>query len=373
MSKKRIAILSNFPGGLYFDEIPKPGYYQVWLEALFHAFCSLDDYEIHWVVANKHIKKSKEYILKGQHFHLIPKARLTMGLYTAYCYDRYQIGKCLKKIQPDLVHAWGTEDCYGLCAKDFKGKRVISMQGMLNACYQRAKMSKFARVQRLYEPSICNSDSYITTESQWAADRVKELAPHADVTLWEYAAEPRFFAIKRNPTPEPTCLMAGTNSHLKNVRLAIQAFSQPELSHVKLYLAGVKPDAYDNLPDNIIPLGFVGRDEVANLLSTTWCLVHPSLADSSPNIVKEARVIGVPAIVTTECGGKQYIDNGKSGFVITPNNLEELVAAVLHVTSSREKSLEMGSHQHELCRQLLSEKTMIDGLKRIYKRVLEST
>lgn len=167
--------------------------------------------------------------------------------------------------------------------------------------------------------------------------------------------------------------MAGTNSHVKNVQLAIKAFSQPELSHVKLYLAGVQPGAYDNLPENIIPMDFVGRDEVANLLSTTWCLVHPSLADSSPNIVKEARVIGVPAIVTTECGGKQYIDNGKSGFVIKPNNLEELVAAVLHITSSREKSLEMGAHQHELCRQLLSEQTMIDGLKRIYKRILEST
>ena len=166
--------------------------------------------------------------------------------------------------------------------------------------------------------------------------------------------------------------MAGTNSPVKNVTLAIQAFSRPELRHVKLYLAGVKPGTYDNLPDNIIPLGFVERDEVANLLSTTWCLVHPSLADSSPNIVKEARVIGVPAIVTTECGGKQYIDQGKSGFVIKPNNLEELITAVLHITSSREKSLKMGSHQHEYCRHLLSEQTMIEGLKRLYNRVLET-
>lgn len=340
--------------------------------SLFHAFCSMSEYEVHWVIANKHVKEEKDYEIQGQYFHLIPKARLTIGLYSAYVYDRYQIGKCLKKIQPDLVHAWGTEDCYGLCAKDFKGKKILSIQGMLNAYCQRSKMSRFARVQRFYEPSTCKAIPCITAESQWSADRVNELAPDVNVTLLEYAAEPRFFQIKRKPTDEPTCLMAGTNSHVKNVQLAIKAFSRPELRHVKLYLAGVRPGTYDNLPDNIIPLGFVGRDEVANLLSTTWCLVHPSLADTGPTIVKEARVVGLPVVLTTECGSKQYIVEGKSGFVIKPNNLEELISVVLHITSSREKSIEMGSHQHELCRQLLSEQTMIDGIKRIYSQVLSN-
>lgn len=369
MSRPVIAILCNFPAWLVNDEIPiRAGHYAVWLMSLHEALKKQSLYDIHWITLHKDIDKKIVFDVANQHFHVLPAARRKIGLYTAYLYDRWQIKKELRQIKPHLLHAWGTEYCYGLAIKDFKGKSILSMQGVLKACIERVKMSPFEIKHSKYETPAIQAADLITTESPWAVDRVLEQVPQASVTLWEYAAETRFFDAKREIAASPFCLMAGSNTPVKDVPTAIAAFSRPELQHIKLYLAGIPPEAYPNLPSNIILLGRIGRDKMVELLSSTWCLVHPSLADSSPNIVKEARVIGVAAIVTTECGGKQYIEDGKSGFVIKPKDVDALTKAVLYITKDKQTATTMGLYNIDSCRHALSATTMINNLISIYRQ-----
>lgn len=106
----------------------------------------------------------------------------------------------------------------------------------------------------------------------------------------------------------------------------------------------MKREDFPNLPGNIIPHGAVDRPGMAALLGKAWCLVHPSLADTGPTILKEARVAGVAAVVTSECGAKQYIQQGKSGFIIPPHDVQALVDAVLQVTKSRKIAAQMGTY-----------------------------
>ena len=107
------------------------------------------------------------------------------------------------------------------------------------------------------------------------------------------------------------------------------------------------------------------------LLAETWCLVHPSLADTCPNIVKEARVMGIPAIVTTECGAKQYIVHEKSGYIIPCDNDLALADAVLKITKTAETSLSMGAYDQERCRKALSADTMYYTLVQLYEKLLQ--
>lgn len=372
MSKRPvIAILCNFPAWLVNDKIPvRPGHYAVWLIALHEALKKDDTFDIHWVTLSKEIKKRVDFTAENQHFHVLPAARKTIGLHTAYVYDRWQIRKCLKGIKPDLVHGWGNEYCYGLAVKDFKGKSILSIQGAMQAYVQRADMGSFQTRQSKYEPQAVRAAKFITTESGWAADRIRELSPTAPIHHWDYAVEERFFGISRQMSPAPECILAGTSTPVKNVATAIAAFSRPELRHVKLYLAGIAPGEYQQLPENIIPLGRINRDEMAARLASSWCLIHPSLADTGPTIVKEARVVGLPVIVSSECGSKQYVEEGKSGFIIPPRDVDALVKAVLHVTSSRENAQAMGDYNRESCRKALSAETMVAGLISIYRSQL---
>lgn len=367
----KIAILADFPVWLLNDKMPtQGGHYAVWLVSMYEALKRQNEYEIHWVVLNKTVKKDFNFSSANQHFHVVHACKLTLSMYTAHWYNRWKIARLLKTLKPDLVHAWGVETSYGLCAMDFKGKTLLSVQGCLTACLQRAAMSKYHVRQAKHEANIYKSVTLITTESAWAAERVRELAPQAEIKLWEYAAESRFFNVQRKLSAYPSALMAGTPSIVKDHVSAISAFSRPELSHITLYIAGVGAQTYQNVPPNVKPLNRVSREEITALLSSVWCLVHPSLADSSPNIVKEARVVGVPALVTTECGGKQYVVDGKSGFVIKPKDINALANAVLQMTQSQEVSLQMGAFDCERCRTALNEDTMISGILDIYHKLI---
>ena len=246
--KKTIAILADYP-------VKKANHHQaVWLTELHRELEKREQYDIHWVILSKKHAKYEEYIARKQHFHILPCGSRTLAQFLHYLPDRWKIAKLLNKIRPDLLHAWGTEGCNGLCAADFPGKKLFSLQGALTAYMQRAEMGAFMKRQAHFEKKIIRAVPFITTESEWARDRVHELAPNAHVRLWEYATESRFFAAERKISDSPCCLLASKNSDIKNIPLAIQAFSSPELRHVTLYLAGVPADAYPDLPDNIIPL-----------------------------------------------------------------------------------------------------------------------
>lgn len=371
-SKKKIAILASFPAWIVAPTLQSPGgHYAVWLVSLYEALSTMASrYEIHWIVMEKYIRKSTLIENNHQFFHLLPAYSLKLAQRIHYLTERFLIAREIKRINPDLVHAWGTEKFYALAGKCFNGKKILSMQGILSACCQRAEMPSFQVRQSHFEPKTMRAYQHITAESEWGIDRCRELAPYSTMHLWDYATNQLFFEGSRHLSSQPSCLMAGTDTPLKNVACAIEAFSQPELSHITLYLAGIAKGQYENLPANVIPLGRVSREEIKNKLSSVWCLVHPSLADSCPNIVKEARVMGVPCVVTTECGAKQYVVHEKSGYVIPVKNCDALAKAVLKMTESADTSLRMGAYDRERCRKALSADTMIRKLFELYEQVL---
>ncbi|MBR4107710.1 MAG: glycosyltransferase family 4 protein [Akkermansia sp.] len=371
--KPKIAILSNIAVWNIRPEIPRNQVHDMpWLYAFHKALQMQDIYEIHWITQNKYIPRAIHFEEQGQHFHVLPKARLMIGLYTMYAHDRYVTARELRKIQPDLVHTWGTEDCYGLCGKDFKGKWLHSVQGLLNACVEYAPMGKFFSIHRYYEPQVLRKANFITTESQWAAERVCDTAPRPDIKIWDYAVEEQFFRIQRNLAPSPTCLYCGSDSQIKNIQTAVAAFSSPELSHVKLLLAGVSPEQHPEYPANVIALGKKSREEVASLLSQAWCLVHPSLADTGPTAAKEALTVGVPLVISSHCGCKQYVQEGKTGYVVEPRDVQGIIQAVLNITQSRDKCLEMSDYARNLGQNTFSLEAMRNGIMDIYREILSS-
>lgn len=372
MKKKPIiAILCRYPTWLHCSHIPeRKGHYEVWHVSLHEAFANDDEFEIHRIILDEKVKRQIDFIDKGAHFHILPRTHRKIGLFTAYVMDRIRVARFLKQLKPDLVHAWGTEYSYGLCALDFQGKKLLSLQGHLTAYAKMSKMSKFEYCQSFYEPYIFRNMPRITTESEWAREQVLKITPDADVQLWDYAVEERFFSGTRELAQSPNCVLSGYNSPRKNIELAIRAFSRPELLHVKLYLAGTRECDFDNLSPNIIPMGAVSRDDLVKLLNQTWALVQPSFADTGPTAVKEARVMGIPAIVTHDCGAKRYIVQGKSGFVIDPRSEQQLVNAVLSITKDEKTSIDMGKYDQERCKEALSSKTMVDGIRKIYRDII---
>lgn len=370
--KKTIAILANFPAWLYTDKLPDyNNHYDVWLVALHENLARQDEFDVHWVTFSSHVRKPLRFDSLSQHIHVLPRYKRLFGPFTLHALDRIKVARELSRIRPDMVHSWGTEDCYGLCARDFKGRKLHSVQGAMRACVKRAWFNYFVFLHSFYEPCVWKSIPHITTESPWAADRVREIVPAAKPIHLEYAVEDRFFHIERKPAATPQCLYLGSYTNLKNVAFLIEAFADPRLSHIKLKLAGFPHSfAPEVVPSNVEVIGIVGREKIAALLSESWALVHMSLGDTGPTVVKEARVAGLPVVLSDCCGSTQHVEEGKSGFILSPNDKEGFIKAVLEVTRNVETSLAMGAHGRERCREALSKQKMLDTLLHLYRNIL---
>lgn len=374
MSKPTVAILADFPAFLADASLPKPqGHYAVWLAALFSALENQDEFEIHWIVLSKDVSAPRYVEAKNQHIHILPRARKTIGLYTLYLLDRWRVARILEQIRPDLLHAWGSEDCYAYCGRFFEGKKLLSIQGILTSYMQRGAMSSFHRRHSRYELPSIRAYRHVTTESPWAADRINELVPGRILHHLEYAVEDVFFATPRRMSARPCVLFAGSDTPIKNLPVLLKAFQDPRLSGITLKLAGISPDHHPGLPANIQALGRVSRQGMTSLLAETWCLVHPSLADTGPTIVKEARVMGVPVVLSSECGSKQHVREGKSGFVLEPHDTEGFIQSLLQVCASRETAEQMGVCDQEACRKALCSTTMRAELLELYRELLSET
>ena len=373
--KPKIALLADFPLGRIFSEMASPkGHYGVWLEALFHAFEKQNEIEVHWVTVSFEVKKACHWQAGGQFFHVLPRLKKTIGLYTGYFYERRQIKQLLASLKPDLVHAWGTEDVYAISGADYKGQKILSVQGVLTACCQRGQMPSFVRKQSFWERRAVKKYPLFTAESPWARDRVLEIHPMGKGRVIEYGVEEFFFDVPRKLSEKPTCFYGGALNALKGIPELLEAFASPELSHVELRLAGDGPLAEEikqRALSNVVLLGRISREKMVEELASAWCLVHPTHADSSPNIVKEARVLGVAVVSTPEGGQTQYVEEGKSGFMVPVKNPSALKQAILAVVESPEKALSMGTWGQSECREALLPSLTSQKFIALYQELLE--
>lgn len=374
MNKKPvIAILADFPLFLVHADYPRRGwYYAVWLETLYEAFQRDGRYEVHWIVFCRSARHRYVFSAGGQTFHVLPTIPGNISQLLHYCTDCWVAHHELRRIAPDIIHAWGTETRHAVVAGAYRGacRKLLSMQGIIAALLARAPMPAYYRRQLPFEQRAMAQFDVVSVESEWGRDRCLEIVPEAKIELWEYAVNRAFFSVERRLSARPTCLVAGADIPLKNVETAIAAFRSPALAHVDLLVAGVEGGRYADLPPNIHLLGGVDHSRIRDLLGEVWCLLHPSLADTSPNIVKEARVAGVPVIVSSDCGGTQYVEHEKSGYIVEPRDTAGIIRSVLVLTQNEAVNLSMGACEQETCRRALCEETMVRGLWRLYAGLL---
>src|SRR3954447_5493890 len=111
----RVAILAVYP----LHEIPglshlaARGSHATWLPQLGASLAEDPELDVHWVVVSKAPVPEEPIRWMGQTFHCL-HSPARFRIYRAYRPDCRLIRGRVREIDPDLVHSWGTEDCYGL-------------------------------------------------------------------------------------------------------------------------------------------------------------------------------------------------------------------------------------------------------------------
>jgi glycosyltransferase involved in cell wall biosynthesis len=285
----------------------------------------------------------------------------------------------LDEIQADLIHGWGTEDVYGLAAVLSGRPNIVSMQGILSAILLKSWMHPREYFQALLELYCLRKAQVITTESEWGAAAVRKRRGIKPVEIVEYGVQKVFFSTQWQPVAENNLtIFVGRIEAGKGIQDLVEAFRDPALSGSELVVVGgVEGEWAKKLqkvaPTNIRWLGRKTAEETAQYMSKAWCLVLPTRADTSPNVVKEARVIGLPVITTRNGGQVSYVKDGEDGYFVECGDVLGLVEKLKKVFGSMATIKKQGELGKQRYRDLfVNEQTALKFLK-CYKEIKDIT
>lgn len=345
----RIAIIANVPvwtlPGL--ENLHHNRHYATWLEPLIPAFERFSsEIDLHWITMCKETSHAIEHKAFGQTFHIMPRGRLSVSMATGYIGEILRIRQILTRLQPNLVHAWGSEDVCGL-AGAFSGipNRIFTLQGCFTEYVRLLGGSALFRLQACYERPSVRRYGIGTAESPTAAELLLEMNPGMRVDLVDYGVSRDFFDSRWVPAEDPELVFVGGICERKGILDLIQVAKHQHLSHIKFSILGEGPlrSALEALSTpNVEWLGKCSRQEVIQHLSKAWALVIPTYADTGPTVIKEARVVGLPVITTTSAGASSYVTESGCGVVITSGDQDALAEGILKVCATRDECMRIG-------------------------------
>jgi glycosyltransferase involved in cell wall biosynthesis len=163
----------------------------------------------------------------------------------------------------------------------------------------------------------------------------------------------------------------GGISPRKGIQDLVKAFRDPKLSSSELVVIGGGEGVWsENLqkstPPNIRWLGRKTAEETAEYMSKAWCLALPTRADTSPNVVKEARVVGLPVITTKRGGQASYVRDGEDGYFVECGDVDGLIQKMGKVLGCFDKAKVMGDHGKQNFRELFMAKRTGDAFMKMY-------
>lgn len=168
---------------------------------------------------------------------------------------------------------------------------------------------------------------------------------------------------------------AGTLNQRKNYQLLVAAIARlaPDFPDVHLALAG-DGDQRPSLEQQAGRLGigqrvrFLGRQPNAHRLMPAFdmfCL--PSNNEGMPNSVMEAAAAGLPVVATDVGGTSEVVVSEKTGFLVAPNNLDDLTGKIRLLLEQPTRARQIGCEGRLLMRRNFSLDRFITNRQALYQ------
>jgi glycosyltransferase involved in cell wall biosynthesis len=246
------------------------------------------------------------------------------------------------------------------------------MQGIMSYYCMKNRMHPRDYFQALLELYCLRKAQIVTVESEWGAKVVRRRRGNRPVEIVEYGVRKSFYDVVWRPQEKnPYAIFVGTLIPRKGIEDLVAAFGRMDVRY-RLKVIGRGNAKYvrelqRRSTSNIEWLGEQSLEEVQKEMSEAWCLVLPTRADTSPNVVKEARVIGLPVITTRHGGQSSYVRDGEDGYFVDCGNVNGLIGKLEIVLGSFSKSKEMGDLGKKNFRELFLAEWMVEKFMKIYR------
>lgn len=113
-------------------------------------------------------------------------------------------------------------------------------------------------------------------------------------------------------------------------------------------------------------VGEVSQRELAEYVSRGIVFVLPSLSEGLPRVVYEAMACGTPVIATDVSGIPEVVEDGATGFLISPGDIDTLAQRLLWLLTHPEEARAMGERARVFARGFFSTETYTENYAHLF-------
>ena len=384
-----VAWISDFPVE-WLPDVPAPlralprRHPATWLMTLLSEFEKNASLRLHIILLRKNIARDFSFEQKAVTFHIL-KTFPFMRLGSLFWWDTFLIRRKCRRIQPDLVHAWGSETGATLVADRLGHPYVATVQGLLRWYKEIVPLAPYERFTESLERRSLLRAPVVTAESTFTVQYLRAHYPHSQVCHVEHAPDWAFYHVQRTPRTKPFHFISnGTLGYRKGTDFLFRALDSltTEFPFKLTVICGPNPDYLRTLRSTVsdelwrrvefkhhlIPA------EIAKELETPAMMLMPTRADTGPMAVKEAAVAGVPVVASRVGGIPDYVTHGRNGFLFPAGDLDGFVRAIKDACAH--PLFSQGRVEPETLaktRAYLSPKSMAENFLKAYREALAAS
>lgn len=170
-------------------------------------------------------------------------------------------------------------------------------------------------------------------------------------------------------------LYFGRLSREKGVLTLIKGYAASGIDK-PLYIVGRGPEEEEirelihelNLEEKVPLLGFKTGQDLKDVVANAHCVCMPSeCCENAPYSIMEAQAAGRPAIVSRNGGLPELVTDGESGYVFTPNDVEDLAEKIRLMDMATWD----GEQIVEMARKKYSAENYVKKLMHYYKKLID--
>lgn len=296
-----------------------------------------DDVEIHVISCTRQPMAAPEKLAPNIFFHQLLVPHLGWGR-TAFIGCALAVRRLVQEIQPDLIHAQGTErDCAVSMMLSPHLPKLLTIHGHMARIAEilNAKPLSYYWLVKQLEALAVRWAYGVVAITNYTSRRLENKARKTWVV--PNAVDASFFNVNA-PAQGNIVLCVASLSPWKRQMELINAFDRiPEEKRPQLVLLGQGEESgYGAEVVKLVAtrpwcshLGAVDRKDLKEWLRKAGMLILPSTEDNCPMVVLEAMAAGVPVAASNIGGIPDLIDDGRTGYLLDPLDIESIRQAVM--------------------------------------------
>lgn len=261
----------------------------------------------------------------------------------------------VEDFKPDLIHIFGSEQCYGLIAKYTDIPVVIHLQGIINA-YTNAFLipgvSLMSYSLQSFYPSKIWARYQITNEWYRLSVREREIFKYCrnyiGRTIWDKACinalcndykyfyggemlRDPFYSIPNRKIPKRLTIITTSSAALYKgfdviLKTAKALYDRIGDNFEWIVYGNINPGFFEKMTHishknvNIKLEGVANAERLVDSFSHCTLYFHPSYIENSPNSLCEAQISGCPVVACHVGGIESLVAHGENGFIVPAND-----------------------------------------------------